>query len=121
MITLRRSLAFISTATAVAALALPVTASAAGQWFKTDTHVHSVVSGDALDDVGILSQKLKAKGYNAIFLTDHEAGSNFPISTVIANHIVFDDDYGTKWLKQTSGSQSATANALVTSPVASGT
>jgi hypothetical protein len=94
---------------------------ASGQWFKTDTHVHSVVSGDAVDDIGILSQKAKSKGYDAIFLTDHEAGSNFPISTVIANHIVFEDDYGSKWVKRTSGSQSATANALVASPVASGT
>jgi hypothetical protein len=121
MITARRSLTLVSTLAAAGVLALPAAARAAGQWFKTDTHVHSVVSGDAIDDVGILSQKLKAKGYNAAFLTDHEAGSNFPISTVIANHIAFDDDYGSKWLKQTSGSQSASANELVTSPVVSGT
>jgi len=91
------------------------------QWFKTDVHVHSVVSGDGLPDIGIISQAARAKGYNAMFITDHQAGSNFPISTVVANHVQFDDSFGTKWKQDTYGSLSATTSALVTSPVKSGT
>src|SRR3954462_8084706 len=76
--------------TLAACLSLAVPATAAGdQWFKTDTHVHSVVSGDGLPDLGIISSAGKARGFNAMFITDHQAGSNFPISTVIANHVVF--------------------------------
>src|SRR2546430_17463853 len=83
---------------AACALALSWSASApADQWYQTDTHVHSVVSGDALTDMGIISQAAKSLGYNAQFITDHQAGSNFPISTVVANHVVFDDDLGSKW------------------------
>src|SRR3954447_20272179 len=83
------------TLAAAVALALPATA-AADQWFKTDTHVHSVVSGDGLPDLGIISEAGKARGYNAMFITDHEAGSNLATSTVIANHVVFEDDLGSK-------------------------
>jgi len=92
----------------------------AWQWFKTDTHVHSAVSGDGLPDLGIISEAAKAKGYNAMFITDHQAASNFAIGTVVANHVVFEDDYGTKWSKDTDGSLSTTVNELVTSPIVSG-
>src|SRR3990172_4742793 len=90
------------------------------QWFKTDTHVHGVVSSDAISDVGIIAEAAKAKGYNAIFLTDHQGGSNFPISGIIASHVDFDDALGTKWTVQTHGSLSSSANALVSSPVTQG-
>ena len=102
----------------------PVHAGVAGssgwQWFKSDPHVHDVVSGDAVADIGRISMAGKAYGYNAMFLTDHEAGSNFAISTVVANHVQFDDSLGSKWIKDVYGSPSATVNELVTSPVRSG-
>lgn len=91
------------------------------QWYKTDTHVHSVLSGDALDDLGIISKAAKDRGYNAMFITDHQAGSNFPISTVVANHVVFEDSLGTKWSQDTFGNLTATTSALASSPVKSGT
>jgi histidinol phosphatase-like PHP family hydrolase len=69
----------------------------------TDLHVHSVLSGDAIDDIGILSAAAKSKGYNALFLTDHQAAGNFPISTVVANHAEFDDSLGSKWDEMTFG------------------
>src|SRR3954462_15472440 len=107
--------------TLAACLSLAVPATAAGdQWFKTDTHVHSVVSGDGLPDLGIISQAGKSHGYNAMFVTDHQAGSNFPISTVIANHVVFDDDLGSKWLVDSFGTPSTKLAELVSTPVRSG-
>src|SRR3954452_22713790 len=107
---------------AACALALVWSAPApADQWYQTDTHVHSVVSGDALTDIGIISQAAKQLGYNAMFITDHQAGSNFPISTVVANHVVFEDDLGSKWNQDISGSPTGVVDQLATSPVRSGT
>src|SRR4051794_422239 len=107
---------------AACALALVWSAPApADQWYQTDTHVHSVVSGDALDDMGLISQAGKQLGYNAMFITDHQAGSNFPISTVVANHVVFDDDLGAKWSPDVFGAPTSTTDQLVSSPVRSGT
>src|SRR3954465_12678677 len=104
--------------TLAACLCLAVPATAAGdQWFKTDPHVHSVVSGDGLPDLGIISNAGKALGYDAMFITDHQAGSNFPIGTVIANHVVFDDDLGSKWLPDFFGTPSTRAAGLVSTPV----
>src|SRR3954452_16779755 len=107
---------------AACALALVWSAPApADQWYQTDTHVHSVVSGDALDDMGLISQAGKQLGYNAMFITDHQAGSNFPISTVVANHVVFDDDLGSKWDPDFFGTPSIHLAELVPSHVRSGT
>src|SRR3954467_4075331 len=105
---------------AAVTLALPATA-AADQWFKTDTHVHSVVSGDALPDLGIISAAGKARGYNAMFVTDHQAGSNLATSTVIANHISFDEDLGSKWDPDFFGAPSVHLAELATTPVKTGT
>src|SRR4051794_22248603 len=105
---------------AAVTLALPATA-AAERWFKTDTHVHSVVSGDGVPDLGIISAAGKARGYNAMFITDHQAGSNFPISTVVANHVEFEDDLGTKWDPDFFGAPSTKVTELATSPVRGGT
>jgi hypothetical protein len=66
-------------------------------WYKTDTHVHSVVSGDALSDLGILSKTAKEQGYDAFFLTDHNGGSNFQISTWVANNVVFPPPTGSRF------------------------
>ena len=90
------------------------------QWYKADFHVHSVVSADAFPDLGVISSSAKANGYNAIFLTDHNLGSNFPISGMTANHMFFEDSYR-RWTTATTGALSASTNQLVTSPVASGT
>src|SRR3954454_22379422 len=104
---------------AAVALALPATA-AADQWFKTDTHVHSVVSGDGLPDLGIISEAGKARGYNAMFITDHEAGSNLATSTVIANHVVFEDDLGSKWDPAFFGTPTTKIAELAGTPLRSG-
>lgn len=70
-------------------------ASEAAQWFKTDTHVHSsAVSGDAPQDIGIISEVAKQEGFNAMFLTDHTAAATQPIGSVIANHLQLDDTLG---------------------------
>ena len=90
------------------------------QWYKVDTHVHSSVSADALVDIGIHSQLAIANGYDAIFLTDHNGGSSFQINNLTANHMAFDDAY-TRWDLGTFGSQTATTNALATTPVHTGT
>jgi len=95
-------------------------ATASWQWYKADFHVHSVVSADAFPDLGVISTSAKANGFNAIFLTDHNLGSNFPISGMTANHMFFEDSYR-RWTSATTGSLSAGTNQLVTSPVASGT
>src|SRR3954470_17250062 len=108
--------------TLAACLCLAVPATAAGdQWFKTDTHVHSVVSGDGLPDLGIISQAGKARGYNAMFITDHEAGSNLATSTVIANHVVFEDDLGSKWDPSFFGTPTTKITELASTPLRSGT
>src|SRR4051812_30228539 len=95
-------------------------AAPSGTWYKTDTHVHSVFSGDAVADLGVLSQSAKARGYDALFLTDHQEGSGFQISTWTANTVRFEDAFG-HWASRTTGTPSATKIALASSPVNSGT
>jgi hypothetical protein len=104
----------------VGASAEPSLATPSWQWYKADFHVPSVVSADAFPDLGIISSSAKANGFNAIFLTDHNLGSNFPISSMTANHMFFEDTYR-RWTTATTGSLSSSTNQLVTSPVASGT
>jgi hypothetical protein len=38
-------------------------------WYKTDTHVHSVFSGDGNPDLGIIQASGLKSGYDAFFLT----------------------------------------------------
>src|SRR4051812_14344406 len=71
----------------------PIQASGNWSWYQVDTHVHSSVSADAFVDVGIISQSALESGYNAIFLTDHNAASNFQINQIPANHNYFDDTF----------------------------
>src|SRR5436190_8936915 len=97
----------------------PAFAQSGWTWYKTDLHVHSVLSADAFDDLGIQSQAAKSLGYNALFLTDHNLASSFPISSLTANHMVFEDSY-TRWTSGTYGSPSSTTNVLVTTPVHTG-
>jgi hypothetical protein len=97
------------------------TSAASGwNWYQTDTHIHSAVSGDALDDLGIMSQTAKSHGYNALFLTDHNLAGEFPISKFVANHIAFDDAYN-YWSTGTSGTPSSSTNSLDASHVNTGT
>ena len=114
---LRPVLAF----TALAALAmLPMQgqvadAQTASQWYMTDTHVHSSISSDGFSDLGIISQA-QALGYNAIFTTEHDGGSNYVAATgYTANHVVFEDNYS-GWTKSTYGTISSTTNALASTP-----
>src|SRR6266498_5708347 len=97
----------------------PVFAQSGWTWYKTDLHVHSVISADAFDDLGIQSQAAKSLGYNALFLTDHNLASSFPISSLTANNMVFEDSY-THWTAGTYGSQTSTTNALASTPVHTG-
>src|SRR5687767_8360803 len=96
------------------------TAQTGWQWYKTDLHVHSVISADAYNDLGIMSQAAKAQGYNALFLTDHNLASSFPISSITANNLVFEDSY-TRWTTGMYGSSTSAINALATAPVNTGT
>ncbi len=98
----------------------PSTAATGWQWYKTDTHVHSIVSADALADIGIHSQAAQAQGYDALFLTDHNGGSSFQVNNLTANHMAFEDTY-TRWELGTYGSLSSTTNALATTPFHTGT
>jgi hypothetical protein len=90
------------------------------QWWKTDLHDHSVISADAFPDLGIMAQSAKANGFNAIFLTDHNLGSNFAISGLTADTMTLDEtldtttNYFRRWTPATFGSLSATTNAVST-------
>ena len=96
------------------------TAQTGWQWYKTDLHVHSVISADAYNDLGIMSQSAKAQGYSALFLTDHNLASSFPISSLTANNMVFEDSYR-RWTSGTYGLPTSTTNVLTTTPVNTGT
>jgi len=95
------------------------TAQAGWQWYKTDTHIHSSTSADTYIDLGILSNKAKAAGYNAVFVTDHNLASDFPANGV-ANQVPFEDAYF-HWFTGIYGTQSSTANELVSTPANTGT
>src|SRR5213076_3255097 len=93
----RVAAAWAIVATALLAFAVP-TAAGADQWWKTDTHVHSsAVSGDAPQDIGIISAVTKQQGFNAIFLSDHTAAGTQPIGGVTSNHIGFDEGGIGQW------------------------
>src|SRR5690349_13506026 len=93
-------------------------AATTSQWYAADLHVHSTVSPDARPDLGILTKNARSAGLNAVFLTDHNQASDFPISGRTANNAFFDavghDDLN-RWTKVGSGV------TQVTSPVHSGT
>ncbi len=89
------------------------------QWYKVDPHVHSSFSADAYVDLGIISQAAQAAGYDAVFVTDHNAGSSFHINSLTANHVDFDDKL-VRWSPGTYGDLSATNAGLVNAPVNTG-
>src|SRR6185436_8892564 len=95
------------------------TAQAGWQWYKTDTHIHSSTSADTYIDLGILSNKAKAAGYNAVFVTDHNLASDFPANGV-ANQVPFEDAYF-HWFPNIYGAPNPTVNELAATPVHSGT
>ncbi|MFL5909819.1 MAG: Ig-like domain-containing protein [Gaiellaceae bacterium] len=118
----RRATAVIAFLAAILAVLASASAAGADQWYKTDTHVHSVTSGDATDDVGIIANAARAAGYDALFLTDHTATGNAAIGGVVANHVVLDEsaDLG-QFSIRPYGSYTGTAVNAVTSPVNTGT
>jgi chitodextrinase len=87
--------------------------SAGWQWFKTDFHVHSVISADAFPDLGIISSSGKLNNYNAFFLTDHGKGSDFVISGMNANHLSLDNRL-TRWTVISRGILATSTNTLET-------
>src|SRR3954452_2760606 len=108
---INRGLAVAATSTAVLLTAAP--GAGADQWCKTDTHVHSsAVSGDAPQDIGIISQVARDRGFDAMFLTDHTAAGTQPIGGVIANHLRLDDDLA-QWSQDVYPTGTAGATATV--------
>ena len=110
-------------ALAAACLLLPASAVVAGtswQWYTVDTHVHSVISGDAYPDLPIIARNAQAVGINAVMIGDHNLASSFPVSGVTANNVPMDDALS-RWYPGTYGSLSSSTKALVTSPVHTGT
>ncbi|HEY9529537.1 MAG TPA: hypothetical protein VIR02_20775, partial [Anaerolineales bacterium] len=95
------------------------TAQAGWQWYKTDTHIHSALSADTYVDLGILSQNAKNAGYQALFVTDHNLGSEFPAHGIAYNR-PFEDTYA-KWNKGIYNSPVPTINELASTPVNTGT
>jgi Fibronectin type III domain len=93
-------------------------AATTSQWYAADLHVHSTVSADARPDLGIIAKNARAAGLNAIFLTDHNQASDFPISSRTANNAFFDvvgHDELNHWTKV------GTGVTQVTSPIHTGT
>jgi len=95
-----------------------IAATPASQWYAADLHVHDTFSADARPDLGIIARNARAAGLNAVFLTDHNQTSDFPISSRTANNAFFDvvghDDLS-HWTTVGSGV------SQVSSPVHSGT
>ncbi len=119
----------LGAAGALAALALalpgdgpPAPGALGWTWYKTDTHVHSVISGDAAPDLGIIAAGAKKFGYNALFLTDHNLASTFPVSIQTSVDVNLDDTMP-RWFPTTAGAPTSVTNALepAPAPVASGT
>lgn len=96
------------------------TAAHAGGWLRVDTHLHSVWSGDGLPDLGILAEAASARGYDAVFVTDHAAGANGTTSSIVANHPRFDDEIS-KWDFEQYGELDGFTAELAASPVNTGT
>ena len=84
----------------------------ANTWYKTDTHVHSTTSASAYEDLGLVAQQATTLGYNAIFLSDHAAGSTWPLGlNNTAYHVAFDDALNGYWTTTRYGSTTATSGA----------
>jgi hypothetical protein len=108
-----------ATAIVVAIEQEAVAAGVARHWYKTDTHVHSVWSADAFNDFGIITAAAKANRYDALVLSDHDSASAFPVSGQTANRFVLQDTLD-RWTALRTGNLSSSTNALVSSPVQSG-
>ena len=92
-------------------------------YWKADLHAHSVVSGDATADSGIIAAYAKQRGFNAVFLTDHQAASYNVIGGVVASHVSFDDDAGAnrQWNDEPPSVSGPLQAGLSTTHVLSGT
>ena len=95
----------------------------AWQHWRTDLHAHSVVSGDATVDPGVIASYAKNAGFNAVYLTDHQAASYNLIGGVIASHVSFDDDAGAnrQWNDVPSNPTATLSAGLSTEHALSGT
>jgi hypothetical protein len=117
-----RLLALLLAATALLAAAHPRAAAASGPtWWLVDTHQHSAFSGDARADLGLDAAIDKSLNYNAVFVTDHDRLNSFSIEGANGNYLDYHDALTGRWLPKTLGAASSSTNAVVTSPVHSGT
>src|SRR3954454_5649994 len=116
----RQPMRFASLATALVLLLIAAPAAFGDQWYKTDTHVHSAVSGDATDDIGIIAKAAKDAGYDALFLTDHTATSNNEIGGVVSNHVTLDENDFQNWTSRAFGAPTSSVDAEASSPVNTG-
>src|SRR3954452_25632150 len=116
----RQPMRFAPLATALVLLLIAAPAAFGDQWYKTDTHVHSAVSGDATDDIGIIAKAAKDAGYDALFLTDHTATSNSEIGGVVANHVTLDENDFQNWTSRAFGAPTGAVDAEASSPVKTG-
>src|SRR3954470_17858542 len=116
----RKPMRFASLAIALVLSLIAAPAAFGDQWYKTDTHVHSAVSGDATDDIGIIAKAAKDAGYDALFLTDHTATSNNEIGGVVANHVTLDENDFQNWTSRAFGTPSSPVDAEASSPVNTG-
>jgi len=66
-------------------------------FWKVDLHEHSAFSGDARADVGIDAAVAQSRGYNAVFLTDHDRMSGFQIQGANGNFLSYTDKLSGRW------------------------
>lgn len=94
-------------------------ATAGWDWYAIDPHVHSVLSGDAAQDLGVMARRAREIGLDAVFVTDHTATSTHEIGGVVSSHIDLDESLAQYRINQVGDVTSSTA-AMVAAPVASG-
>src|SRR3954447_7694977 len=98
-----------------------------GNWYMVDLHQHSNFSGDARADLGIASAASKARGYNAVMVTDHDRGASFQIQGANGNYLSYSEqalDTATspgRWVPKKLGSATSSVAARETTTVHGGT
>ena len=75
-------------------------------FWKVDLHQHSAFSGDARADIKLDATIDQTKGYNAVFLTDHDRLSSFQIAGANGNFLSYSEDLSTRFTAKISGTGS---------------
>jgi chitodextrinase len=86
-------------------------------FWKVDLHEHSSFSGDARADIGIDAAVAKSRGYNAVFLTDHDRLSGFQIQGANGNFLSYTDTLSGRWTGKSAPTPTLPAGSLVTNAV----